>query len=120
MLKQPKAGDTVIFHAVVDSIHNDFGNHTMFLSFIDCQGPGVYPNGINAKSVHEVISSPPKVGDLVNVEARDKAYPASNKYSPCTLLCIHQGEGDDRKWGVIAFKGDMPRGVYFDDLSVAD
>lgn len=123
MLQQPKIGDTVVLKALVTSIDKTGSFDCVKLNFIDCDSPGNFMHSISVNRIQEIIPAPPpkpKIGDRVHVKARDKCYSSSNPGTVSTLLYIHQEEGDVRKWGVIAFKGDIPKCVYFDDLSVAD
>ena len=56
-----------------------------------------------------------KVGDYV----RPSTSPASSSPDPDTwykVLHIHQEEGDDRRWIVYAYKGDIPYAAFEKDL----
>lgn len=53
----------------------------------------------------------PKVGDTVRIKGGTTQY---------TLLYIHQEEGDDRRWGVVAFKGGIPMARFMRNLEKVD
>lgn len=63
-----------------------------------------------------LVSRPfqPEVGDTVTYVDRKGLYHAHP--SAVTLIHIHREEGDKRKWGVVAFHGDIPHSVYYEDL----
>lgn len=105
---QPKVGDTVILRAVVHSINTHYSSEIIKVSFIDCPQPGHFPSAINVSSVHAIAPREPRVGDTVWYEGAP--------FDGGTLLHIHQGEGDNRKWATVAFKGDIPKSFYFDQV----
>lgn len=55
----------------------------------------------------------PKVGDTVwwdigySPDSSMVLYHPCN-YNGCKLLFVHQNPGDDRKWAIVAFEGDIP------------
>ena len=57
----------------------------------------------------------PKIGDQVSFVERKNLYAARTGGS-VTLLYIHQYPNDERKWAVVAYYGDIPKSVYFEDL----
>lgn len=120
MLKQvPKVGDKVILKGVVTAV--DIAG-TFRMDFVDCPGAGASYVSFSPNRIHELISAPPpvpKVGDRVICKARPNMYEGSSIYCPVTLIHIHHAVGDVREWGVIAFKGDIPRSVYLEDLEIA-
>lgn len=70
----------------------------------DCQWADAF-EPIIAFSVAQKFEDEPKVGDSVS-------WNGEGEY---TLLYIHNSD-PDRKYGVISFRGDIPRGVHYDEL----
>lgn len=67
--------------------------------------------------VEQIIPPPwePQVGDQVTHIERENMY--SHSSHDVTLLHIHQDySNSDRKWATVAFKGDIPKSVYYKDL----
>lgn len=112
MLYRPKIGDTVIFKAIVVSVDDGVYTDSLKVNFIDCENPGVFTNVLWSNRVHSVIQRSLQVGDKVHLETSNL---------PHDLLLIH---GDplkpERLWGVVAYKGDLPRTFKLRDLRRAD
>lgn len=66
--------------------------------------------------ITKVLSSPPKVGDTVWWDADPSIKLHAAPYYGCTLRYVHQADGDLRKWGVVAFQGDIPQSIDFKKL----
>lgn len=75
--------------------------------------------------VETVLPAPwePKVGDNVFYVQRD--YYKDKHYCPytgVTLIGVHSAPqnwemmGKPRKWAIVAYKGDIPHGIYYEDL----
>lgn len=110
-MRTPKVGDIAVLHMEVLSIRSD-GYPILKSSWGACFT--LYPN-----SIHEFISPPwePKVGDTVfYTTSYPKLYTSCSTKEGVTLLCIHEKPNDGRKWAVVAFRGDIPKSVYFHDL----
>lgn len=110
MLQRPKVGDTVILRAIVAEVDENNSYDLMKLNFIDCASPGIFSNNISSNCVHSIIESPLRVGDQVLLPQGGSL--------PHDLLLIHGdavGDGH-RLWGVIAYKGDIPRSYPLADL----
>lgn len=105
----PKIGDTVIIEATVTDVS---GPLFRWKTPKGCN----HVTGTNSLHIKEIIPGPIKVGEQVTHIGRVNQYVASNQYSPLTLLHIHQEFGDVRKWAVVAYKGDIPKSVYYEDL----
>lgn len=120
MSVQPKVGDIVTFRAEVVNItaRNPFSTDSMGVKFIDCPIPSPHSSLIAVSRIHEHFPrTEPKIGETVWYDARDGMYSAC-PYGGQTLIHIHFDPEDHgkRKWGVVAFKGDIPKSVYFSDL----
>lgn len=115
---QPKVGDTVIFRAIVKEIDSSYSYPILKVVFIDCDQPGLFSRAINVNRVHAVLPrTEPEIGETVWYDAKEGMYSAC-PYGGQTLIHIHYDPEDHgkRKWGVVAFKGDIPKSVYFSDL----
>lgn len=100
----PKVGDTVIIEGVVIEVIT--GGFFKFKT--DC---GSCPAYVSRKHIKDIIPGPPpepKVGDTVWYDG----VPDDGG----TLLFIHQEEGDNRKFAVVAYRGDIPRSFSFDKV----
>lgn len=66
----------------------------------------------------KVLATPPKIGDTVWWDADPKRcyHKHACSYWGSTLIYIHQEPDDDRKWAVVAFKGDIPQSIPFNDI----
>lgn len=100
MLK-PRVGDTVIIEGVVDSIPLSGTTFTM--------------NGIHywTSVISKIIPCEIKVGDTVWWSKNCFITPHCSAFTGYTVLHIHQGPGDVRKWAVVAFAGDIPKSVNY-------
>ena len=110
---QPKIGDTVTFKAIVEKVFSlDNGEPgSVQVRFVDCAQTGQYVGNLQCGRIHAIEARLPQVGDNVWFDKPDGC-----PYSGATLIHIHQGPGDNRKWGVVAFLGDIPRSVYYSEL----
>lgn len=108
MLTQlPRVGDTVTFKATVLSVNEAYSDKPiMKVQYFDCQVPA--QTTVFVGRACEIIERALQVGDTVWYEnaSRDGG----------TLLYIHQGEGDERKFAVVAYKGNSPKSVPFDQI----
>lgn len=102
-LREIKDGDTVTLKALVIAA----GAHTLKLRVN--QAPDFYVHR-SSTAIVAVDDPPLKVGDTVFYKGG-----SSRGY---TLLHIHQEPGDDRIWGVVAYKGDIPESKYLSDLRI--
>lgn len=98
---RPKVGDTVVIELEVINVFD--GSFIYSLS----------SSPINLKHITAIKPAPPKVGDTVWWVARDSLYGQSSQFGH-TLIHIHNT--DSRKFAVVAFYGDIPKSVYFEDL----
>lgn len=107
---RPKAGDTVVCELEVAEVTN---GGTSFYFVTNLGGKSDIP--IVCKRITE-IKIPPKVGDTVWWDKDANHMPSPSHGS--TLLYIHGDTPDrgNRKWGVCAFKGDIPVAVDFNQL----
>lgn len=99
---RPRVGDTVIIEGIVSSIYQKDGSCLIQTSSSDSSfGP------ILMSSIKEIKSRPPQVGDNVWWDKNEDDAGA-------TLIHIHKR--DERKWGVVAYMGDIPQSVRYDNL----
>lgn len=122
-MKKPEVGDTVVIHGTVTRVtdkcvfyDSKIGHHRLIE---------------NMEDLEDVIPKPwgPKVGDEVRFDHHaHEVYYNMNRISPSfhnlTLIHIHEDPKDceigyRRKWAVLAYKGDIPISVYFEDLREA-
>lgn len=100
MSKRPEIGDIVTIRGIVIKNHDTYCD----VEQIDCEGR--YFSAFAYARISSIEPVPPKVGDTV--------WYAGANYEGGTLLFIH-GDAEEqadralRKWGVVAYKGDLPR-----------
>lgn len=106
---EPKVGDKVVIEGVVVRVGP---NPNLVKIKTDEE---LHPFSIFKRRIKRVIASPPQVGDTVWWDFDNH----TGCYAPpigSTLLFIHQEVNDVRKWGVVAFKGDVPKSIPFSKL----
>ncbi len=101
---QPRVGDTVLFKARISEICPGFGGDSLvMINFMDCEKPG--GSSLLSKRIHKILPREPQIGDTV--------WYSNAPNDGGTLIHIHQGINDKRKFAVVAFKGDIPRSFDF-------
>lgn len=65
--------------------------------------------------ITKIVDVPPKPGDTVWWDeiknSQGGAQYAASHWHGSTLRYVHQNPGDDRKWAVVAFEGDIPYSI---------
>lgn len=104
---QPKAGDTVVCEFEVAGV----GIETFTF-----KSGRKSPVSLGLSRITEIKKTLPKVGDTVWWDKDANCMPSPSHGS--TLLYIHGDTPDrgNRKWGVCAYKGDIPVAVHFNQL----
>lgn len=102
----PKVGDTVFVELTITCINGP-------LFCYDSRGDQ-YTGYCPLSFIKGIKPREPKVGDKVTWVSRSNQYEAAKH--PYTLLYIHNT--DERKFGVVAYCGDMPRSIWFEDLRI--
>jgi hypothetical protein len=110
VLQRAKIGDTVLFKAVVTAVNTvSPANEIITVRFVDCVDEGPFDGGIAMTRIHQIVENPLQPGDEVYVNDGTLA---------STVLCVHGdpvGDGH-RQWGVVAYKGDIPRAYPLEQL----
>lgn len=105
---QPKVGDLTTIKGIIVEVGKYVKINTDDFSVGKCQNPLI----VKPERISSVEEGPLKVGDTV-------WYDGAN-YEGGTLLFIHEDTdeqavaygGAKRQWGVVAYKGDMPKSFY--------
>lgn len=113
-LSEAQVGDTVVIKFKVEE------TSTVNLVNLDSPAFSIWLN--TNREVDEIISKPwePKIGDTVfpDTSHRHAPYKVNVPRDGLTLVGIHFDPNDQgkRKWAVVAYKGDIPSCIYFEDL----
>lgn len=115
---EARVGDTVTLTGVVTGIGIDKDYDAVYVLFPGCG----YSKNIYYHTEAVITPKPwePKIGDTVfpDTSHRHAPYKVNVPHDGLTLVGIHFDPNDQgkRKWAVVAYKGDIPSCIYFEDL----
>lgn len=110
MIQEPEVGDTILIEATV--ILNNTGAKSLRCALTACPSEII----IEKNQIKAVLPGPPRIGNTVWWDADPPNVQFAAPTLGGTLLYIHQADGDDRKWGIVAFRGDRPKSILFSKL----